>query len=386
MKKALYLLLLTLILPGCASVPLRESSESVEGTLYRRIPSKAEGRDRVITLFFASSRQIQKRDGKLHFDPELADSPTLGRLDCRINPLVKIGKVNPPALKKRGVVRVQGIERLSDADFIKDISEAVEASPHKSLLVLVHGFKDNFEMTAVKLAYFTYLLDANTPVLIFDWPGDQSVTPWGYRKAVKLAAASGPYLGNVVARIIREVKPQKLWIQSASLGCQVVCSAFEWMHQQPDLADAETEISHVLLSAPDVSKDEFNNKFKDELLALTDKLTVYVSSDDHALLVARILGGEKKFGRQSVPVTRQEQFQETSELLYLKSLVPDKLSIVDVTPINHASYHHGYDLEAPEFYDDFYMRILGASEYKNRRLYIVNTEKNTDYWVMRSDR
>ncbi len=386
MKKIFCLLILTLALQGCASVPLKDSNDPIEKTLYRRIPSEPEGDYRVIKLFYASSRQIQERDGRLHFNPAMGDGLTLGRLNCRINPSVKIGKVIPSALKKKGVVNVQDIERLNDGDFIKDISQAVQNSPHRSLLVLVHGFKDNFEMTATKLAYFTYLLDVNTPVLIFDWPGDQSVTPWGYRKAVKLAAGSGAYLGDVLERIIREVKPQKLWIQSASLGCQVVCSAFEWMHQHPDLADPQAEISHVLMSGPDVSKDEFNNKFKDEMLALTEKLTVYVSSDDRALLVARILGGEKKFGRQGAPVTQQEQFQEAKELLYLKSLVPDKLAIIDVTPINHASYHHGYDLEAPEFYDDFYMRLFDVSAHKNRRLYIVDVDGNTDYWVMRSDR
>ncbi len=386
MKKVFFLLIATLLLQGCASVPLKDGSDPVEKTLYRRIPSKPEGDRRVIKLFFASSRLIQERNGRLSFHPEIGGGLTLGRLNCRINPSVKIGKVIPSALKKKGVVNIQDIEKLNDDAFIQDISRAVQDSPHRSLLVLVHGFKDDFEMTATKLAYFTYLLDANTPVLIFDWPGDQSVTPWGYRKAVKLAADSGPYLGEALARIIREVKPQKLWIESASLGCQVVCSAFEWMCRHPDLADPQTEINHTLMSAPDVSRDEFNDTFKNEILALTDKLTVYVSSNDHALLMARILGGEKKFGRQGVSVAKQDQFEEAKELLYLKSLVPDKLSIVDVTSINHASYHHGYDLEAPEFYDDFYMRLFDVSAHKNRRLYIVDADGNTDYWVMRSDR
>lgn len=315
----------------------------------------------------------------------MGDSLTLGKFNCRIDPLVKIGKVIPARLKRRGVIGVQDIERLNDSDFIKDISLAVQSSPHKSLLILVYGFKDNFELTATKAAYFTYLLDVDTPVLLFDWPGDQSVAPWGYKKAVKLATSSGTYLGNILSRIIREVKPKKLWIECSSLGCQVVCSAFEWMYRHPDLADPQVEISHVVMAAPDVSRNEFNDSFKDEISALTDKVTAYVSSNDRALLMAQIIEGQKKFGRQSSSVAKQEQFEEGKELLYLKSLAPDKLSIVDVTPINRASYRHGYDLEAPEFYDDFYMRIFDISAHNNRRLYIVNEDKNIDYWIMRSD-
>lgn len=386
MKKIFCFLIAVFVLSGCASVPSKKTPGYIDETLYRRAPSKVEGNHRVIDLYYATSRKVAEEDGELHFSSQLGDGPTLGKFSGRVDASVKIGKAAPLELKKKGLVEVRDIRRLSDKDFIKDISQAVQNSPRKSLLVVVHGFKDNFELTATKLAYFTYLLDVNTPVLIFDWPGDQSVTPWGYRKAVKLAAGSGAQLGDVLSRIIREVKPQKLWIESSSLGCQVVCSAFEWMHQHPDLADPGAEIALTVMSAPDVSKDEFNEKFRDEILALSEKLTVYVSANDKALLIARILEGEKKFGRQHAAVTQQEQFDEAKALLYLKTLAPDKFSIIDVTPINRASFGHTYDLEAPEFYDDFYMRLFDASAHHNRQLYIVNVDKDKDYWIMRSDR
>ncbi len=372
-------------LAGCSFVPLKGRADYIEKALYRRVHYKSEGNYRNIQLFYASSRQIEEQDGRLFFEPKMGDRLVFGKFNCKIDPLVKIGKVIPGALKKRGVIGVEDIERLGDDDFIKSISQAVRESPHQSLLVLAYGFKDSFELTAVKAAYFTYLLDVDTPVLLFDWPGDQSVAPWGYKKAGKFAVSSGAYLGDALARVIREVKPKELWIECSSLGCQVVCSAFEWMYKHSDFADFQTEISHVVMSAPDVSKNEFNDRFKDEISALADKLTVYVSSNDRALLMAQIIEGQKKFGRQGSYVAGQEQFEEAKDLLYLKSLAPDKLSIVDVTPINKASYRHGYDLEAPEFYDDFYMRIFDVSAHNNRRLYIVNVDENVDYWIMRSD-
>jgi esterase/lipase superfamily enzyme len=155
------------------------------------------------------------------------------------------------------------------------------------------------------------------------------------------------------------------------------------MYKQGDLSDAETEISHVVMAAPDVSKDEFDNRFKDEIAALTEKLTTYVSSDDSALLIAEIIDWEKKLGLQAAEIEGHEQFEEAKDLLYLKSLDPDRISIVDVTLINKASYGHGYDLEAPEFYDDFYMRLFEVSPNDNRRLYLVNVRKDVDYWIMR---
>jgi hypothetical protein len=91
---------------------------------------------------------------------------------------------------------------------------------------------------------------------------------------------------------------------------------------------------------------------------------------------------KKKLGRQKMG--RQRQLEEMKHLLYLKTLEPDKFSIIDVTPINRASYRHGYYLEDPAYFDDVYIRVLGRNDV-NRRLYLLQTKDKIDYWVLRSE-
>ncbi|OGW74663.1 MAG: hypothetical protein A2Z72_01060 [Omnitrophica bacterium RBG_13_46_9] len=386
MRKITLLALSLLILAGCTNIPLRKAATYLEKKLYRRIDYKVDGKYRVITLFYATDRKSKERNGELYFKPNISDTLTVGTLEARIDPGLKIGKMLPKRLKRKGMIGVQKVTKLTDESFMKSLSEAVKNSPHKSLLVIVYGFKDNFELTATKAAYFSYLLDVNTPVLLFDWPGDQSVTPMGYKEARRLANASGPFLGELLAKITREAKPEKLWVESSSLGCQVVCDAFEYMHKQSDLADKEPEITHVIMSAPDVSDDEFNEIFMTEIAALTDKFTTYVSSYDRALLMAEIIDWQKKAGLKKVNVEEYEEFEEAKDLLYLKSLDPDRISIIDATQINNASYGHGYDLESPEFYDNVYMQLLNAPPEDNRRLYLVKEKDGVDYWIMRGNK
>ena len=383
MRKVSAIILSICFLSGCSTIPVKDTADYLGRKLYHRIPYEVDGNYRVTEIFYATDRKVMEKSGELYFEPEIGDGLTTGTLRAKIDPGLTIGKVAPMKLKRKGKIGVQEVIKMSDEDFMKQLSDAVEKSPHQSLLVLIYGFKDNFEMTATKAAYFAYLLDVNTPVLLFDWPGDQSVAPWGYKKAQALATASGPYLGEVLTKVIHQAKPQKLWVESSSLGCQVVCDAFEWMYKQNDLADTETEITHVIMSAPDVSKDEFDLKFKDEITALTEKLTTYVSSDDDALLVSEIINWDKRLGFQETKVEKNGQFEEAKDLLYLKSLDPGRVSIVDVTLINNATLGHGYDLEVPEIYDDFYMRIFGTSSNTNRRLYLIKVKENVDYWVMR---
>jgi len=371
------------LLSGCAFLPI-QATPSYLKDLYRRIQYTTEGHYRVMNIFYATSRQIdKKKESSIYFKRSLAKEITAGTIDIKIDPRLKIGKMLPNRLKRRGVIGIQDIDKMGEDDFMKQLSDAVNASPHKSLLVMVFGYKDDFEATAIKAAYFSYLLDINTPVLVFDWPGDQSVSISGYERARSLAVASGPLLGELLARIIREVKPEKLWVKASSLGCQVVCDAFDHMYKYDELADSELEIDHVIMAAPDVGQDEFDDKFKDELSAMAKKLTTYVSSDDEALLISGFINDGKRLGLQKPRRIESAQEEEAKDALYLKSMAPDKITIIDVTPINDASYKHGYYLECPEFFDDFYQRIFDKQPNVNRRLYLLKTEDNTDYWVLR---
>ncbi len=392
MKKNRFLfstLLITFLgvfLQGCSYFPIQTAAPYVKD-LYRRIPYKLDGRYRVINIFYATCRDIgEGKNFSSCFLPKIGEDISYGKMDIKVDPGLKIGRMRPAALKRRGMIKMDDLEKMKTDDFISELQEAVKNSPHNSLLVLTFGYKDDFEVTAIKAAYFAYLLDVNTPVLLFDWPGNQPVSLEGYGKARKLAEKSGPYLCNLMGKIVREVRPQKLWLASSSLGAQVVCSAFGSMCKSSDFADSDFEIDHVILSAPDVAEGEFDSDFKDEIASLTRFLTAYVSSDDEALLLSGIIDGERKLGRQvikpSESVKSHKQFEEMKNLMYLKSLQPDKISLVDVTPVNNASARHGYYLESPDYFDDFYIRILGRQPNLNRRLYLFKVKKKTDYWVL----
>ena len=383
LKKSILLASAAFILSGCATLPIY-TARTYFDDLYKRIPYKIEGSYRVIDIFYATDRNvIDAAAASPEFGKNLGDGMTYGRLDVKINPEVTIGTMLPKKLKRHGVIGVQEVGKLDDEAFINQLSEAVAASPHRSLMVMVFGYKDNFEATAIKTAYFTYLLDVNTPVLLFDWPGDQPVDIDGYLKARDYAVKSGPRLGKLLNDIIEKVKPEKLWVNASSLGCQVVCDAFDYLYKNPGHADPEEEIDHVVFAAPDVGQEEFDEQFKKELEALSRKLTTYVSSNDDALLMSAFITGDRRLGRQRPPKLKEhEQMEEAKDILYLKSLSPDKITLIDVTPINKASYGHGYYLESPEFYDDAYMRILDKEPNVNRRLYLLKFKGNTDYWIL----
>jgi esterase/lipase superfamily enzyme len=226
------------------------------------------------------------------------------------------------------------------------------------------------------------VLDINTPVLVFDWPGDQGSSLRGYRRARQVAEESGAELARTLELIINEVQPERLWLLANSMGSQVVADAFSLLHQNADFSDSQTEIENVVLTAPDVDHETFNNQFKQEILDLAQNVTVYVSSNDRALLISRLINRGLRLGESTLDPSNPGQVQEAAQLFELLEPGSDQLVLVDVTPVNRTRNFHNFSLETPEFFDDLFLRFTGTDMPKSRELYYLETPAGVRYFVL----
>ncbi len=252
-------------------------------------------------------------------------------------------------------------------------------SPYRSLLVVLHGYKEAFPSALRKTAFFGHVLDVNAPVLLFDWPGNQGGSLGGYRRAREVAEASGADLARTLELIVRQVRPEKLWIVANSMGAQVVVDAFSSLYQEADFADSETEIEEVVLTAPDVDHEQFDQQFKREINALADHLTVYVSSNDRALVLSRLVNRAQRRGESTLT---PDQLAEAVRVAELTDADSDLVTLVDVTPVNRTRNFHNFSLETPEFFDDLYLRLTNETAPRSRLLYRVKTSDGAYYWVL----
>jgi esterase/lipase superfamily enzyme len=149
-----------------------------------------------------------------------------------------------------------------------------------------------------------------------------------------------------------------------------------------DLADPETEFEDVVLTAPDISHEEFGRQFKDEISALTRNLTVYVSSNDRALLMSRVLNRERRLGESTVDPANPDQSDEAARAFDLVEPGSQRVTVVDVTPINRTRNFHNFSLETPEFFDDLFLRLTNTEALPSRLRYRVGTRGGAEYWVL----
>lgn len=374
----------------------------------RRLPhtDDADADFRRYPFFFATNRALRpaKPDAKPDTKPDadfdaaflddgkrLGDRVTLGTFDARI---AKKLPVAPWAWESEKNIRLADHARQEDEQWFTALRAAVERSPERSVLIVAWGWKDRFTSAALKTAYTAYLLDIDTPVVLFDWPGNQGDDRAGYLASQQVAERAGPDLGRLIARVARETGANKIWLMGSSMGCQTICDAFDWMGQQPGLADAGAIVDHVVFAAPDVGASEFDDRFARQTNALSRHTTAYVSSNDQALLLSEWVNRAPRLGRVAVtqspgrPVTprttpdEDRQFEEASELLDLQAAGASNLTVIDATPVNKTRNLHHYFTDSPHFFDDLYRQLLRPGDMTSRRLYPVRTKTGSTLWIL----
>ena len=180
------------------------------------------------------------------FDAEIVFA-ACARFDTAIEPSLGLGMIiNPTEWFQNEEIQLLDVRDLERDAFVEQVRQLVRESPHRSLLVVVNGFRERFISALRKTAFLAHVLDVDSPLLVFDWPGDQGSTPRGYGRAQRVAAESGAELAETLELVIREVRPERLWLVANSMGGEVVVHAFGRLHGQADLADAQTEIEDVV--------------------------------------------------------------------------------------------------------------------------------------------
>lgn len=359
-----------------------EALRRAENFLFTRMTVAKLGEQGSTRYFFVTNRKKIEKEEHLEkrFGNERGPKLKFGIFDISIEPSVGLGMfINPSEWFQTEEIVIKNMEALQQDAFVEQLRNLVEHSPRRSLLIVIHGFKERFPSALRKTAFVGHILDINSPVMLFDWPGDQGSTLRGYRRARNVATESGAELAKTLEIIVNDVQPDTVWLIANSMGGQVVADAFSHLYQNPEFADEQIEFEDVILTAPDVSHEEFDNQFKQEITSLTRNLTVYVSSNDRALVMSRLVNRDARRGESTLSADMLEEAVRIAELVNPDS---ELVTLVDVTPVNRTRNFHNFSLETPEFFDDLFLRLTNEQTPHSRTLYRLKTQEGAAYWVL----
>jgi esterase/lipase superfamily enzyme len=368
-------------------ITTREALLHAENFFFRRMTTTELTEPGRYRFYFSTNRKApaELADNPLRFDNQRVAELTLGTFDADIQPALGLGMlVNPTEWLQNEEIDLLDIQPLVQDSFVQDLRGAVARSPHRAVLVVLHGFREAHESALRKTAFLGHVLDVDAPLLLFDWPGDQGSGLRAYRRAHRVATDSAAELVATLQLLENEVEPAQIWLLANSMGAQVVVKAFDLMYQER-MAKAQSStatdqpITHVVLTAPDVDHEQFNEQFKRQLATLAQHLTVYVSSNDRALLASRVINRGARRGESTL---NPDMLEEATRLSELTSADDDLVTLVDVTPVNRTRNFHNFSLETPEFFDDLYLRLANPEAPSSRPIYRVQTPDGAVYSVL----
>lgn len=361
------------------------SLQRAESLSFRRmVIAQLEAQDTYRFHFVTNRKPIPDAETPEEgFGAERAPGMRFGDFDVGIEPTLGLGMlINPTEWFQNREIQLEQISLLAQEEFLARLGDTVDRSPERSLLIVIHGFREAFPTALRRTAFLGHVLDLNTPILLFDWPGNQGSSIRGFRRAREVSKASAEELAALIEMIHREIAPDRLSLVANSMGAQVVVDAFRKLEASQEGLQRAPMVTDVILTAPDVDYVEFNEQFRGTLEKLAKRTTLYVSSNDRALLASRLLNGGRRLGESSL-----RPWQAGRNLRVIDDDPNESpVLVIDVTPVNRTRNFHNFSLETPEFYDDMYLRLGNDRIPRSRNLYPVENPEGTVYWVLTRSR
>jgi esterase/lipase superfamily enzyme len=264
-------------------------------------PLRAVDHDpRLVDLYFATNREVKKdavsAEATLSAEEltgERGNSLRFGVVRVHIPDDHKIGQIKLP-----GGISVFGWKITTDEidpkkHFFIRSRELLSREQWESYvrelkptdaLIFVHGFNNSFDDAAFRMAQIVWDLGYRGLPVLFSWPSRGGALNYLYDRDSAIGARR--HFIELLQILQKHHGIEKIHVLSHSMGNFLVVDALANHASTSD----PVRIAELIMAAPDVDR----NQFIDEIplvQQITKGLTLYVSSNDRALVVSRTIAG-----------------------------------------------------------------------------------------------
>ncbi len=276
-------------------------------------------------------------------------SPTLSMTDVAVS-------IPPDSRRKPGTVQwprklppnpetdfaVTRVRELASDDEARSWFQMHNEGGH--VLLFVHGFNNRYEDAVFRLAQIVHDSGAQATPILFTWPSRARVFDYNYdRESTNYSRTA---LEDTLRTLANSPHVKDVTILAHSMGTWLTMESL----RQMGIRDGKIapKIENVILASPDIDLDVFAKQWVDMGKA-RPKFTVFVSQDDRALAVSRLISGD---------VSRLGAIDPTAEP-YRTQLERAGITAIDLTKVEtEDGLHHGKFAESPEIVQLIGQRII----------------------------
>ena len=147
--------------------------QRAESLLFRRMQVTRVDDQGAYRFFFVTNRRQESNDGgdiETQFSNEREDELKFGYFDSTLESDLGLGIIfNPDLWFQTEQTRIRELDLIEIPEFIEKLTGFVQSAPRRSLLVVVHGFREEFPSALRKTAFLESLHDrTDLPVHVRD--------------------------------------------------------------------------------------------------------------------------------------------------------------------------------------------------------------------------
>jgi esterase/lipase superfamily enzyme len=152
-------------------------------------------------------------------------------------------------------------------------------------LVFVHGYNTTFDNGVYRTAQIAYDLKFDGAPFLYSWPSGGGLASYTYDR--ESAGQAVPYMREFLDLVIKETGAKTVSVIAHSMGNQPTLQVLKDIKAS---SPPGIVISQIILAAPDVDRDNFENIAK-EIQGLANGITLYAAANDRALGASRRFHG-----------------------------------------------------------------------------------------------
>ncbi len=262
----------------------------------------------VVPVFFGTDRTVEPDPKRLQFGADRGHKLQLGQALVTVPDAHKVPNIERPWSLEIPYFKVKVYEEKEDPKkhfTIQDISaltkeqllmlvkERLASSKafKDHAFVFVHGFNTSFDAGLYRTAQIAYDMKFDGAPFVYSWPSGGKVASYTYDRGS--AEQAEPHLTEFLKLVIKESGAKSISLIAHSMGNELLLRVLEQMRSA---APKDVVISQVILAAPDVDRDKFDNIAR-QIASFSKGVTLYAASNDRALnYSARFWGGVPRAG------------------------------------------------------------------------------------------
>ncbi|MDR2312521.1 alpha/beta hydrolase [Pseudochrobactrum asaccharolyticum] len=299
MTRILFLAFVSIILSGCTGNravlwhgPNSSPASIAAGNAAIVKPAQPAA---VVPVFVATSRE-HSNDFSLPFNSKRSDHLNFARVDvgipkAHVKGVVEKTGYKPDPAKHFAAVSMQNFDNGNV--FVNQLNQALDQRGPKDqeLLIFVHGYNNNFADSTFRAAQFTHDYGLKSVTVHYAWPSAASLGLYVYDRDSANFARDG--LAELL-KLAAKTKAKRILLVGHSMGSFVTMEALRTLSLNEEQRTLN-RLTNVLLAAPDIDLNVFENQVKD--VKPLPPMGVMVSRNDSALNISgRITGGHARVG------------------------------------------------------------------------------------------